>query len=404
MPVQTDMMNTTAMPTYHAFSPELETEHVRPNRMENNFSRAGVIGTSQDSDAGAVDCETNLAPLVDCQRARDYLRDVFGVLQDAGADARSVGIGMHVHISNGPIVGVVDEDTANEFCQRSIEHKENTGRVIFQDHPELQGDPITFEMLKQICLRYTVQQAVIDTMHPPSRTGMHMARPLSQRALTRADIDASNVTDISSLVNATHGKFSTINLQHWTGYKTMEFRQAAGTIDFNKCYNWVAFLLNLVAHTVHNQFPRTETRTDVATPETGALAFPRPNVGRRQHMIYDMCRTATGATVQELSMATGAPRASVARAIVAIRQRTAPQAVVTHTQQTNVNPATGNNATYGDGDDLCRYQVLENYSDVVLGDASFDATVNPSIWAGLTDAQFDWWQDRIDRIAAQNPR
>ena len=118
MPVQTDMMNTTAMTTYHAFSPELETEHVRPNRMENNFSRAGVIGTSQDSDAGAVDCETNLAPLVDCQRARDYLRDVFGVLQDAGADARSVGIGMHVHISNGPIVGVVDEDTANAFCQR----------------------------------------------------------------------------------------------------------------------------------------------------------------------------------------------------------------------------------------------------------------------------------------------
>ena len=68
MPVQTDMMNTTAMTTYHAFSPELETEHVRPNRMENNFSRAGVIGTSQDSDAGAVDCETNLPPLVNCQR------------------------------------------------------------------------------------------------------------------------------------------------------------------------------------------------------------------------------------------------------------------------------------------------------------------------------------------------
>ena len=124
-----------------------------------------------------------------------------------------------------------------------------------------------------------------------------------------------------------------------------------------------------------------------------------------------MCRTATGATVQELSMATGAPRASVARAIVAIRQRTAAQAVVTHTQQSNVNPATGNNATYGDGDDLCRYQVLENYSDVVLGDASFDATVNPSIWtdagmenAHLNDDQFNWWQDRIDRIAAQNPR
>ena len=85
--------------------------------------------------------------------------------------------------------------------------------------------------------------------------------------------------------------------------------------------------------------------------------------------------------------------------------------MVTHTQQSNVNPATGNNATYGDGDDLCRYQVLENYSDVVLGEASFDATVNPSIWtdagmenAHLTDDQFNWWQDRIDRIAAQNPR
>ena len=127
MPVQTDMMNTTAITTYHAFSPELETEHVRPNRMENNFSRAGVIGTSQDSDAGAVDCETNLPPLVNCQRARDYLRDVFGVLQDAGADARSVGIGMHVHISNGPIVGVVDEDQPTNFANGQLSIKKTLG-------------------------------------------------------------------------------------------------------------------------------------------------------------------------------------------------------------------------------------------------------------------------------------
>ena len=392
---------------YHAFSPELETENVQPQRMRNNFSRAGVIGTSQGTDAGNVDCETNIPPLVNCQRARDYLRDVFGVLNDAGADARSSGIGMHVHISNGPIVGVIDEDTANAFCQRSIEHKENTSRVIFQDHPELQGDPITFEMLKQICLRTTIQQAIIDTMHAPSRTRNNMARPLDQSALTRADIDASDITNISSLVSATHGKFSTINLEHWAGhnaYKTMEFRQAAGTVDFNKCYNWIEFLLNLVDHTVHNQFPCTETRTDATTPETGALAFPDPRVGRRKHMIYNMCRTATGATVQEMSMATGAPRSSVARTIVEIRQRTAPQAVITHTQQSNINPATGVNAVSGDGDDLCRYQIVENYSDVVLGEATFDATVNPSIWAGLTDEQFDWWQDRIDRIAAQNPR
>jgi hypothetical protein len=113
--------------------------------------------------------------------------------------------------------------------------------------------------------------------------------------------------------------------------------------------------------------------------------------GARIGVIYTACRTQFGgATVQDLMDMTGTTAINIRARISEIRTRVGDAAIVTHTQQANGH-------SYGDGQDLARYEILNEWTEHGEG-----ATLLPdnrigiaSIWAGLSDELYEFWQDRI---------
>ncbi len=367
----------------HLFGIEFETSGATPSRISNRFSRNGLTAAEFTVDCSAgVDAETVMMPLAPCEYTWDYIRECCAALNAAGADGGR-GCGMHVHFSNAALLQMDPE----QFSRESIRHTADTGRLITQDRgSEFLGDPMTAGELKDIMCRYTAQQSVINSMHPRSRTNNRMTQQLRL-----ADIERAGPT-VRELREATHGKFGTINLQPWTTFGTIEFRQAAGTIDAEKAINWVKFVHNLITWTRTERFEES-TATTHTTPRTGASAFAAQ--ARRIRMVYDMLRTANGASTQEIMLATGVAETSVRRMVSEIRNRVGDAAVVTHTQQAQ-------GASYGDGTDLTRYQVLETWTDGTPTPTLRD-NVNSSVWSGITDDDFDWWQDRIDALSGRTP-
>ena len=144
------------------------------------------------------------------------------------------------------------------------------------------------------------------------------------------------------------------------------------------------FLNNFVAWTVQNRFEHGETSTTIETP-----IAPFRN-GSRVGVQYTMMRSENGATTRDIIDATGCSEQRVRAAVSEIRQRVGENAVVTHTQQSN-------GASYGDGTDLTRYQVLQTIETETSGITMLpeNRIGAPSIWSGLEDDLFEWWQNRI---------
>jgi hypothetical protein len=106
-----------------------------------------------------------------------------------------------------------------------------------------------------------------------------------------------------------------------------------------------------------------------------------------------MMRNDGGATTRDIMDATGCSEQRVRAAVSEIRNRVGDAAVVTHTQQAN-------GGRYGDGTDLARYEVLSSYEEQGNGVSLLPdhRAGNPSIWAGLDDALYETWQDRIGAL------
>ena len=107
-------------------------------------------------------------------------------------------------------------------------------------------------------------------------------------------------------------------------------------------------------------------------------------------------RTPDGATTRAIMDATGCSEQRVRAAVSEMRghEEIGQAAVITHTQQAN-------GATYGDGTDHTRYQVLQTYQEQTDGAQLMpeNRRGGDSVWCGITDDHFTWWQDRIDALS-----
>jgi len=352
----------------HSFGIEIETSGVSIAAMKRELSNRGIRGCEVVPDGTpTVDAEVVLPPLADCQVAYEYLESVCAAIAATGATVNRA-CGLHVHISNAPLA---DGSNAAAFTGDSISTKERTGRYLSRH-----GAPLDAVAVKDIMLRYTTQQGTVNGMLPASRHNNRHCVPLNAR-----DIEAANT--LSELTRATNGKFSTINLTTWSR-GTIEFRQHSGTIEAEKIWNWVQFILNLVNWTTAE---RVTSGARTIVQETPVDPFRRAS---RVGVQYTLMRTERGATTREIMSATGCSEQRVRAAVSEIRARVGDAAVVTHTQQAN-------GGRYGDGTDLTRYQVLTQVETQSTG-----ATLMPenrrgmeSIWAGLSDELFEYWHNRI---------
>ena len=357
----------------HTFGIEIETSGAMIADIKRELSNRGIKGCDVKPDGTpAVDAEIVLPPLADCQVAFEYLQSVCDAIAATGATVNR-SCGLHVHISNAPLA---DGSNPSTFTGDSIAHKERTGRYLSRH-----GEPLDAVAVKDIMTRYTAQQSTVDSMLPASRRGNRYCMPLNTRV-----IDAANTLD--ELTRATHGKFSTINLTTWSR-GTIEFRQHSGTIDAAKIWNWVQFILNLVNWTIND---RVTSGARTIVTDTPAQPF---RGGSRVGVQYTMMRRDGGATTREIMDATGCSEQRVRAAVSEIRTRVGQAAVVTHTQQSN-------GASYGDGTDHTRYSVLAQVETQTSGMALRPENRRgmASIWAGLSDDLFEYWQDRIIELGA----
>ncbi len=354
----------------HTFGIEIETSGASIPEIKRAFANAEINGCDVKPDGTPrVDAEIVLPPLAACDFAFDYIKKICRTLASVNARVNSA-CGLHVHIGNAPLN---DSTHAVRFCGDSIHARENTNRYISGCY----GETMDVVEVKDLMMRYTRQQSVVNTMFPRSRTNNRYCAPLS----------LSRIENANTIQQLTFGKFTSVNLQTWSN-GTIEFRQASGTIEADKIINWVKFLLNLVDHTRTNRVENGNRTIDHNTPEQ---PFRR---GARVGVQYQMMRSDGGATTQEIMDATGCSEQRVRAAVSEIRNRVGDMAVVTNTQQAN-------GASYGDGTHHTSYTVLFTYTEQGSGASLLPEhrIGNASIWAGVDDDLFEWWQDRITALA-----
>ena len=243
------------------------------------------------------------------------------------------------------------------------------------------GQPMDAALVRDVVYRYARQQDVVNTMLPRSRRMNHFCMPL-----VNADRILATRT-IEQLQRHIGGKFNAINLLPWSR-GTMEFRQAAGTVEREKIFAWVDFILNLFKHSLEERMEEGRQAVEHTTPEQ---PFRR---GSRVGVQYTMMRQPAGATTRDIMDATGCSEQRVRAAVSEIRERIGRAAVITHTQ-----PSQG--ANYGDGTDLTRYEILSNWTE--QGEAMALRPENrrgvESIFGGLDDEAFEYWQRRIEILS-----
>ena len=359
----------------YTFGIEIETSGVSISQVKTEFTRRGIIGCKVVLDqTPTVDAEIVTPVYANSQVAREHLTTICDALASIGARVNSK-CGLHVHIGNAPLNENV---TPSQFTGTSIAYSERTSRY-HTDHT----DPFDAVIVKDIMVRYTRMQTSrngINAMLPESRRSNRMCQ-----ALNLNSVEAANT--IRELTSATYGKFSSINLQTWSN-GTIEFRQHSGTIEADKIWAWVQFLLNLVDHTTQNRVTdgsRTIVRDTPTTPFRN---------GSRVGVQYTMMRVAGGASTRDIMDCTGCSEQRVRAAVSEIRTRVGDAAVITHTQQAN-------GASYGSGTDYTSYEVQTTFTEQTSGATLLpdNSIGNASIWAGIPDEAFEWWQNRIVALA-----
>ena len=404
--IETENATYTLIPT---FSCEIETVgNVSVSEMKSDLTAKGITGHKVTYD-GSGCTEVVPAPMAPSQTAWNYLSRLCEAINEIGTSRlgdhnnliRSE-CGLHVHIGASFLKSGICPD---QFTAESLQYMTDTGKYIGkadgnatqrEQRARLFSDPFDMELVRDIVLRYFLNTDVISKIVTPSRRNNRYAFPLTTNG--RLSVDQINacrdVEELNQLVTSIRPKYTAVNLIPYADLGTIEFRQHQGTTDYEKIRKWIELLNNFVLHSAENRIEQGTASTTEATPE--ALPVRR---GTRLAVQYDMMRSEHGATTQEMMDATGVTEQRIRAAVSEIRNRVGQSAVVTHTQQAN-------GATYGDGTHHTRYQVPLNIT--VQGSGTRLMPENrrggTSIWCGVSDERFAWWQQRAIEIEEAEQR
>ena len=131
-------------------------------------------------------------------------------------------------------------------------------------HVHFDAEHIGLAQTKNVLINYARYENLIDSFMPQSRRANYYCKTLRQH---EAKIDAA--TSIQNIASRMGCRYFKVNMQSYLRYKTIEFRQHSGTIEFEKISNWVLFLHNLVEYsrTSRVQNPTMETLSQIQQPE-----------------------------------------------------------------------------------------------------------------------------------------
>ena len=303
-------------------------------------------------DYSRCDGEGRLPILSNCEKSYNYLKSVLEQLNDQNATV-NWECSVHIHISRRPII--IDP---TDFHDKSIAHTERTGHPLSSARCSVDntatnrevllfGKAIPIEIAKDVGIRVLDNKDQYNSLLAPSRiddggfavpamrrasrggqpNGYFCKLPRSKQAIQ----DAVTFQRIQSAVS-TNGKFSSINLNHWNDYETIEFRSHGGSFDVDKLWSYAMFLINMISHSITARHVQAQEMLD--TPD-----FIGRSSRTRQSLAYAIMRREGGATTQEIMNASGIASAQNVRRMISeqirplLRQQFGMDIIQTHTQQ-----------------------------------------------------------------------
>ena len=258
-----------------------------------------------------------------CTFTKAMMRMVEKKLREIGCQVNK-NCGMHVHLSTRVMK---DEYSATEFSQKSWKNFYNGNSQAVLDMVDMTSQ-MPLLGIKDATVRYFKQISSVNSILARSRQGNRFAR-------TNIDINAiETATDYRNLALVHGNKFYAVNFKGMaTSSETIEFRQHHATIEAEKTLDWIAFIVNLFAHSINSRITTSTTRTietTMARPDANDM-FRR---GTAKNVIYSLIAREGGATTQEImNVVSGSTAQNVRSRISEIRNRLGDQAVTTHTSQ-----------------------------------------------------------------------
>jgi len=346
------------------------------------------------------DAETIFAPMpvdengiMEC--AQGDVARLIEFLESEGADcpASVTGLGMHTHIGNR----LIDMHPAT-YWQESKDAM--IGGRYFQPDADQVSDVMSVALLKDIVQRYADHQSEIDAVlsrsrrqHGAASRWCHSIRPVGFHGEYRDQFEAADSVSRMSRILGSLGeseKYSAINLLHWSGKNTIEFRQHQGTLSLDKINHWIGLLVSIIKHS-------DQTRMKYPTLETVQTPIMPHRPASRLGITWGMCRRDGGAHVQDIVAATGSTPERVRQVMSEWRATHGDQAVITHTQQSYGHRY----GSSGGAHDQCGYEIPETYQRGEAGDVERlpdNRAGVTSIWGGVSDDAFEWFNERRDSL------
>jgi hypothetical protein len=112
-------------------------------------------------------------------------------------------------------------------------------------HIHFDASKLKIKEFKNVIINYANLENVIDTFLPTSRRENNNQYC---KSIIQHKNKIEEATTIRQLTNVIPTRYSKLNTQSYVKYKTIEFRQHSGTVEFEKIKNWILFLHNLVEY------------------------------------------------------------------------------------------------------------------------------------------------------------
>lgn len=128
-------------------------------------------------------------------------------------------------------------------------------------HIHFDASNFTLDTWKNLALGYKTLETIIDNFMPSSRRNNRFCRPL--RSITKAAI--KNCRNIQELQYGAFNedRYFKLNPMSYNQHKTVEFRQHAGSTDFDKISNWILFLNGLITFATTNEIEEGIVLNDI---------------------------------------------------------------------------------------------------------------------------------------------
>ncbi len=155
---------------------------------------------------------------------------------------------------------------------RALRHTNAQVNTSCGVHAHFDAATLTIPHLRRLCLNYLRLEALIDSFLAPSRRGStnQFCRSIRHTGAEAAINAATNFDELQRAVNS-GGRYYKLNLQCFSRYGTIEFRQHHGTIDAEKITFWLRFLHCLIDYSETHEIPANFA----ATPANLAAFCPR---------------------------------------------------------------------------------------------------------------------------------